>query len=257
LAQADVVIYADSLVHPDVRALARPDAEIIASSALTLEQIWERIRDATHRGLTVARVHSGDPALYGAMHEQLVRLEAENIPYEIVPGVSSAFAAAAVLRAELTVPGLAQTVIFTRRPNRTDRPPNEDLRALARHGVTIVIFLSVASMRAVVRELTEGGYPRDTPVAVVYRVGWEEETVLRGTLETIAGQVRAAKLTRQALILVGPALDPSLRRTAAHRRSHLYSGEFSHLFRQPKARRPRRGSTPSSGGDSAPNPSPS
>jgi precorrin-4 C11-methyltransferase len=241
LGEADLVIYADSLVHPDVCAMARPDAEVIGSSSLTLEAIWERMRAACRAGRTVARLHSGDPSLYGALHEQLVRLEAEDIPYEIVPGVSSAFAAAAALGAELTVPGIAQTVIFTRRPNRTDRPPNEDLRALAEHGATLVLFLSVASMRAVVRDLREGGYPEDTPVAVVYRVAWEDQVILRGTLATIAAQVRAAKLTRQALILVGPALDPALRRTAGDRRSHLYSGDFTHLFRQAeKARSARR-----------------
>ena len=232
LGEADLVIYADSLVHPDVCAFARPDAEVIGSSGLTLEEVWERVQAACRAGQTVARLHSGDPSLYGALHEQLVRLEAAGIPYEIVPGVSSAFAAAAALGAELTVPEIAQTVIFTRRPHRTTRPANEELRALAQHGVTLVLFLSVASMRAVVAELREGGYPPETPAAVVYRATWEDQVVLRGSLADIAAQVRAAKLTKQALILVGPALDPALRRHAADRRSHLYSGEFSHLFRQ-------------------------
>jgi precorrin-4/cobalt-precorrin-4 C11-methyltransferase len=236
LGEADLVIYADSLVHPGVCAFARPDAEVLGSSGLTLEEVWQRVEAACQAGRTVARVHSGDPSLYGALHEQLVRLEAAGIPYEIVPGVSSAFAAAAALGAELTVPEIAQTVIFTRRPNRTARPPNEDLRALARHGTTLVLFLSVASIRAVVAELLEGGYPAATPVAVVYRVTWEDQLLLRGTLADIAAQVRAARLTKQALILVGPALDPALRRHAADRRSHLYSGQFSHLFRQARRR---------------------
>lgn len=239
--EADLVIYADSLVHPGVCAFARPGAEVVGSSALTLEEVWDRMLAACQAGQTVARVHSGDPSLYGAVHEQAVRLEAAGILYEIVPGVSSAFAAAAVLGAELTVPDLAQTVIFTRRPNRTTRPPNEDLRALAQHGATLVIFLSVASMRAVVADLRAGGYSPDTPVAVVYRVTWEDERVLRGTLADIAAQVRAAKVTKQALILVGPALDPALRQEGAGHRSHLYSGEFSHLFRQ--ARPAERGTS--------------
>jgi precorrin-4/cobalt-precorrin-4 C11-methyltransferase len=232
IGEADLVIYADSLVHPGICAFARPGVEVLGSSGLTLEEVWERMRAACQAGQTVARVHSGDPSLYGALHEQIVRLEAAGIPYEVVPGVSSAFAAAAALGAELTVPDLAQTVIFTRRPSRTTRPPNEDLRALARHGVTLVIFLSVASMRAVVADLRAGGYPADTPVAVVYRVTWEDERVLRGTLADIAAEVRAAKIAKQALILVGPAVDVALRCGAADRRSHLYSGDFSHLFRQ-------------------------
>jgi precorrin-4/cobalt-precorrin-4 C11-methyltransferase len=197
-----------------------------------LEEVWGRVQAACEVGQIVARVHSGDPSLYGALHEQLVQLEEAEIPYEIVPGVSSAFAAAAALGAELTVPDVVQTVIFTRRPSRTTRPPNEELRSLARHGVTLVIFLSVASMRAVVDDLLAGGYAPDTPVAVVYRVTWEDERVLRSTLAEIAAQVRAAKIAKQALIIVGPAVDPTLRQRGAQLRSHLYSGDFSHLFRQ-------------------------
>jgi precorrin-4 C11-methyltransferase len=241
IGEADVVIYADSLVHPGICAFARPDAEVLGSSGLTLEEVWDRVRTACEAGQVVARVHSGDPSLYGALHEQLVRLDAASIPYEIVPGVSSAFAAAAALGTELTVPEVAQTVIFTRRPSRTTRPANEELQALARHGVTLVIFLSVASMRAVVADLLAGGYAPDTPVAVVYRVTWEDERVLRGTLVDIATQVRAAKIAKQALILVGPAVDPLLHERAADRRSHLYSGDFSHLFRQARPPAARTG----------------
>ncbi|HZS01264.1 MAG TPA: precorrin-4 C(11)-methyltransferase [Chloroflexota bacterium] len=244
IGEADLVIYADSLVHPGVCAFARPNAEVVGSASLTLEEVWERMRAAYAAGQTVARVHSGDPSLYGALHEQIVRLEAAGIPYEIVPGVSSAFAAAAALGAELTVPDLAQTVIFTRRPTRTTRPPNEDLRALAQHGVTLVIFLSIASMRAVVADLRAGGYPADTPVAVVYRVTWEDERVLRGTLADIAGQVRAAKIAKQALILVGPAVEVALSRGAAERRSRLYSPDHSHLFRQARPQPARAKAAP-------------
>ncbi len=240
IGDADLVIYADSLVHPGICAFAKPGAEVLGSSGLTLEEVWARVEAACRAGRTVARVHSGDPALYGALHEQLVQLEAAGIPYEIVPGVSSAFAAAAALGAELTVPGLAQTVIFTRRPRRTTRPPGEELRALAGHGATLVLFLSVASMRAVVRDLVDGGYALDTPVAVVYRATWEDERVLRGTLADIASQVRAAKITKQALILVGSAVDPALRQHGAHHRSHLYAPEFSHSFRRARGSRARR-----------------
>jgi precorrin-4 C11-methyltransferase len=251
LGEADLVIYADSLVHPGVCDFARPGAEVVGSSGLTLEETWARMAATCRAGGTVARVHSGDPSLYGALHEQLVRLEAAGIPYEIVPGVSSAFAAAAILGAELTVPEIAQTVIFTRRPQRTTRPANEDLPALARHGATMVLFLSVASMRAVVADLLAGGYPPDTPVVVVYRVTWDDEQVLRGTLADIAAKVRAAKLAKQALILVGAAVDPALHQRAADRRSHLYAPEFSHLFRQAQRDRPTTRRKPRTSADPA------
>ena len=232
--QADLVVWADSLVQPGVAALARSDAEVVGSAALTLEEISDRLIRAAQAGLRVARVHSGDPSLYGAIHEQLVRLERAGVAYEIVPGVSSAFAAAARLGVELTVPDVAQTVIFTRLANRTTTvPPSEQLRELARHGATLVIFLSASVIEKVVTELMAGGYPADTPAAVVYRATWADEQVIRGSLADIAPASRAARLTKQALILVGPAIDPALRQArAADRRSHLYRPDHSHLFRK-------------------------
>jgi precorrin-4 C11-methyltransferase len=231
---ADVVVWADSLVHPDVAALARADADVLGSSALTLEQITDTLVAASRAGKTVARVQSGDPSLYGAIHEQQVLLEHERVPYEIVPGVSSAFAAAALLDAELTVPDVAQTVIFTRVANRTTTVPSgERLRELARHGATLVIFLSASVIEKVVEELQTGGYTAETPAAVVYRATWEDQQVLRGTLADIAPAARAARITKQALILVGPALDPTLRQhAAATARSHLYRPDYTHLFRR-------------------------
>jgi precorrin-4/cobalt-precorrin-4 C11-methyltransferase len=230
---ADVVVWADSLVHPDVAALARADADVLGSSSLTLEQITDMLIVASRAGKTVARVQSGDPSLYGAIHEQQVLLEREHVPYEIVPGVSSAFAAAAVLQAELTVPDVAQTVIFTRVANRTTTVPDgERLRELARHGATLVIFLSASVIEKVVEELLAAGCPASTPVAVVYRATWADEQVLRGSLADIAPAARAARITKQALILVGPAIDPSLRQRAAASRSHLYRPDYTHLFRK-------------------------
>jgi precorrin-4/cobalt-precorrin-4 C11-methyltransferase len=155
------------------------------------------------------------------------------VPYQIVPGVSSAFAAAARLGAELTVPGLAQTVIFTRLANRTTTvPSNERLHDLARHGATLVIFLSASVIEQVVEDLIVGGYPPDCPAAVVYRVTWPDEHVIRGHLNQIAAAARAARLTKQALILVGPALDPALRQLHPASRSHLYRPDYTHLFRK-------------------------
>jgi precorrin-4/cobalt-precorrin-4 C11-methyltransferase len=231
---ADGVVWADSLVHPDVAALARADADVLGSSALTLEQITDTLVAASRAGKTIARVQSGDPSLYGAIHEQQVLLERERVPYEIVPGVSSAFAAAALLDAELTVPDVAQTVIFTRVANRTTTvPAGERLRELARHGATLVIFLSASVIEKVVEELQAGGYTAETPVAVVYRATWEDQQILRGTLADIAPAARAARITKQALILVGPAIDPTLRQhAAATARSHLYRPDYTHLFRK-------------------------
>lgn len=234
LEQADLVVWADSLVHPGVVACARPEAEVVGSASLTLEQITDRLVQAARAGRRVARLQSGDPSLYGAIHEQQVALERAGVPYEIVPGVSSAFAAAARLAVELTVPDVAQTVIFTRLARRTTTvPANERLRELARHGATLVIFLSASVIEQVVDELRAGGYPAETPVAVVYRATWEDERVLRGTLADIAAASRAARLVTQALILVGPAIDPALRQArGAGSRSHLYRPDHTHLFRK-------------------------
>jgi precorrin-4/cobalt-precorrin-4 C11-methyltransferase len=232
IAAADLVIYADSLVHPGVAAYARPDAVVQGSAALTLEQTTSLILEAVRQGKRVARVQSGDPSIYGAMHEQLAILEDAGVACEIVPGVSSAFAAAAALRAELTVPDVAQTVILTRMAGRTAMPPGEDLRDLARHGATLVIFLSIPMIERVVEELLAGDYSPETPVAVVYRATWPEQLILRGTLATIAAQAKEAKLQLQALILVGAALDETLRARGLAHRSNLYNPAFSQRHRQ-------------------------
>jgi precorrin-4 C11-methyltransferase len=229
--QADLVVWADSLVHPGVAALARPDAEAIGSSTLTLEEISTRMIETARAGKLVARVQSGDPAIYGAMHEQMVLLDAAEVPYAVVPGVSAVFAAAAALDAELTVPDVAQTVILTRLPSRTTIPEQERLRAMAAHGGTVALFLTINVVERAVAELIAGGYADDTPAAVLHRVTWEDETIIRGTLADIAAASRAAGLTRQALILVGRAIDPHLREAAASNRSNLYDPTYSHVFR--------------------------
>lgn len=234
--QADLVIFADSLVHPGVGELARPDAEVIGSSSMTLEAVAEKMVVAARAGKLVARVQSGDPSVYGAMHEQMVLLDAADIEYAVVPGVSAVFAAAAALTAELTVPNVAQTVILTRLPSRTTIPDQEQLRAMAAHGGTICLFLTINAIERAVTELLAGGYSPDTPAAVLHRVSWEDETIIRGILADIAAASRAAGLTRQALILVGKAIDPELRRIAAANRSNLYDPAFSHVFRLAEGR---------------------
>jgi precorrin-4/cobalt-precorrin-4 C11-methyltransferase len=196
---------------------------------------------AVKEGKTVARIQSGDPSIYGAILEQMRVLEAEGVEYEIIPGVSSAFAAAARLKAELTVPDVSQTVILTRVEGRVSMPPGEQLQALAAHGSTLVLFLSITRMAHITRELRAAGYPKDTPVAVVYRVGWPDEQIIRGTLADISPKVRAAKLALQALILVGRALDPALRQPHAPEQpavasSHLYSETYTHRYRRARTR---------------------
>jgi len=224
---ADLVIFADSLVPPEIVEFAKEGAQVIGSKELNLDEIMELELTAVREGKTVARVQSGDPSIYGAILEQMRILDKEGIDFEIIPGVSAAFAAAAVLRSELTVPEKSQTVILTRMEGRVAMPEGEQLKDLAAHGV---IFLSITRMTKVVRELTSAGYTEDTPVAVVYRVGWPDELVIRGTLKDIAGKVRAAKITLQALIIVGDAVDPGL--DAAGAVSHLYSSDYTHRYRK-------------------------
>lgn len=232
---ADVIIYADSLVHPAVCESAKPGAQIIGSKALTLDEISALTVGAARAGKLVARIQSGDPSIYGAVLEQMRLLEAAGVAYEIVPGVSAAFAAAAALKTEFTVPEVSQTVIFTRLEGRVAMPSGEKLRDLAAHGCTLVLFLSVTRINGVARELTAGGYPADTPVAVAYRVGWSDERIIRGTLADIAPKVKRAGITLQALVLVGAAFAPDIRapETAqAAAASHLYSADYTHLYRR-------------------------
>lgn len=233
IAEADLVIYADSLVTQAVAQLAKPQAEVIASSGLTLEQIVEKMRDAIHAGQTVARVHSGDPALYGALYEQLAYLQAQGIEYEIVPGVSAVFAAAARLGVELTVPEVAQSLILTRMSGRASPVPAlENLTAMAQHRTSLAIYLSITRCREMVGELLAGGYPPSTPVAALYQVSWPDEQIIVCELHELADQVARAGFSRQTLVLVGEALAPALQRERRSLRSQLYHPAHSHVFRK-------------------------
>ena len=227
---ADVVIFADSLVPPQIVEFAKEGAQVIGSSELNLDQIMELELNSVKEGKVVARIQSGDPSIYGAILEQMRILDDAGVEFEIIPGVSAAFAAAAVLKSEFTVPEKSQTVIMTRMEGRVAMPEGEQLKDLAAHGCTMVIFLSITRMTKVVRELTSSGYTEDTPVAVVYRVGWSDELIIRGTLKDIAAKVRAAKITLQALIIVGDAVDPGMDRGGAV--SHLYSADYTHRYRK-------------------------
>lgn len=226
LSEADVVVWAASLVNREVLRHVRPGAEIVESSGLPLERMRGIYARAAREGLAVARVHSGDPGLYGAVQEQIELCEELGLEWEMVPGVSSLGAAAAALGRELTVPEVSQSVILTRRAHRTPMPEGESIAGFAAHGTTMAIFLSAARPRELQRELLEGGYGPDTPCAVVYRASWPDEAVIRCRLKELARSIREAGITRTALILVGPALG------AGGTRSHLYSPHFSHSYRR-------------------------
>lgn len=228
IGEADVIIYADSLVSPELCASAKDGAQIHKSSSLTLDEITALIVSAVAEGKTVVRLHTGDPAIFGAIQEQMVALDKRGIEYEIVPGVSSLFASAAALRAELTVPEVAQTVIITRMEGRTPVPELEALRSLAAHRTTLAIFLSASMVESVVAELLAGGYTPDTPAALVYKATWDDEVVLRATLDTLAERVKAAGISRHAIILVGEFLNAK----EGDHRSKLYDGSFKHGYRQ-------------------------
>ncbi len=226
IGEADVVIWARSLVDQAVLEFARPGAEIVESTTIPLEGVRELYERAHEENLEVARIHSGDPSIYGAVMEQVELCEEIGLRWEIVPGVSSLGAAAAAIGRELTVPEVSQSVILTRRASRTPMPEGEDIGRFAAHGTTMAIFLSAARPRALQEELVEGGYHPDTPCAVVYRASWPDEEIIECRLEDLAKRIREAGFTRQALILVGRGL------AAGGTRSHLYSPRFSHMFRK-------------------------
>jgi precorrin-4/cobalt-precorrin-4 C11-methyltransferase len=224
LEQAAVVIYAGSLVNPDLLEYA-PQAEVYDSAELNLEEIMDIIKTAIEEDKIVARVHTGDPSLYGALQEQLNWLKQAGIEYEIIPGVSSFLAAAAAVEREYTLPEKAQTLILTRAEGRTKVPEQEELSRLASHNTSLVIFLSVQMIDKVVSRL-ENDYPPETPVAVVQKASWPEEKIVEGTLANIAAKVKQADIKRTALILVGDFLGGDAPA------SKLYDKSFSHQFRQ-------------------------
>ena len=221
-----VCLYAGSLVPEAVVAYA-PDGALVRDSAdMTLDEIIDLIAAAHQRGQDVARVHSGDPSLYGAIAEQIRRLKGLGVPYEITPGVPAYAAAAAAMGQELTIPERAQTLILTRTAMKSSAMPNgEDLDTLGRTGATLAIHLSIRNLREIERALAPH-YGPDCPVVVAYRVGWPDEKFMRGTLSTIREKVRAEKITRTALIFIGPALE-----AADFRDSALYDAAHPHILR--------------------------
>jgi precorrin-4/cobalt-precorrin-4 C11-methyltransferase len=207
LRRCPVCLYAGSIMPDDLLAICPPDARVVDTGPLTLDQIIAEIADAHANGVDVARLHSGDPSIYSALAEQRRRLDALGIDYEIVPGVPAFAAAAAVLGRELTVPGVAQTVTLTRVATlSTAMPPGEDLRTLSASGSTLVLHLAAAQIDAIVPELLAGGYRAETPCAVVAFATWPQEQVLRCTLAELVGEMHAADISRTAVIVVGDVL---------------------------------------------------
>jgi precorrin-4/cobalt-precorrin-4 C11-methyltransferase len=224
--QCRVCLYAGSLVPAEIVAAAPAGARVIDTASLTLDEIIAEIAAAHGAGHDVARIHSGDPSLYGAIGEQMRRLDALGIPYDVTPGVPAFAAAAAALRRELTAPDIAQTIILTRTATRASAmPEGENLERLAASGATLAIHLSINNLAFVVRALMPH-YGGDCPVVVAYRVSWPDETMIRGTLATIRDVVKAMQITRTALILVGPAL------AGSDGDSRLYAPDHHHLMRQ-------------------------
>lgn len=226
LREADVVIYAGSLVNPALLELCKQEAEIHNSASMTLAEVVAVIEAAEQKGQMTVRLHTGDPSVYGAIQEQMDAFSKKGIAYDIIPGVSSCFATAAALKQEYTLPGISQTVIITRNEGRTPVPEAEKLRSLAQHQSTMCIYLSITMLDKVVEELIAGGYAPDTPIAIVQRASWPEEKIVRGTLATIVKDIEGRNIDRTAMIVVSRCLG------ANYELSRLYAPEFSHMFRE-------------------------
>jgi precorrin-4/cobalt-precorrin-4 C11-methyltransferase len=225
--QADVIIYTGSLINPSILNYAKSTAQSYDSATMHLDQIIGLIARNVKQGKRVVRLCSGDPSLYGATQEQIDILKSQRIDCEVIPGVSSFLAAAANLRRELTLPSISQTVIITRPAGRTPALRSESIKTLAKHGTTMVIFLGVQQIRKLCKELAEGGYPKKTPIAVLYKVSWPDETIIRGTINDIAGKVERSKISKTAIVIIGRILSEE-----GYSRSKLYDPLFTHAHRK-------------------------
>lgn len=226
LEQADVIIYAGSLVNPELLRWKKEGCQVYNSASMTLEEVLSVVKSAEEKQCEVVRLHTGDPSLYGAIREQMDQLDALRIPYDVTPGVSSFSGAAAALKAEYTLPGVSQTVIITRAEGRTPVPAGEQLSSLAAHQSTMVLFLSAGLLEQVEQELMKGGYAPNTPAAIVYKASWPEEQVLHCTVGTLAETARSAGIHQTALITIGDFLG------SEYERSRLYDPAFAHGCRE-------------------------
>ena len=226
LAECDVVIYAGSLVNPEVLRYCRKNCEVFDSAKMTLEEVVAVIRRAEREGKTTVRLHTGDSSIYGAVHEQFKQLDQLGIDYDVCPGVSAFCGAAAALRAEYTLPEVSQTVIITRAAGRTPVPEGQSIRALAAHQATMVLFLSTSLIEQLQADLLAGGYAPDTHAAVVYKATWPDEKIFRCTVGTLHETVRENHLSKTSLIIVGNCLGDKVIR------SLLYDPGFTTEFRE-------------------------
>lgn len=224
--KADVIIYAGSLVNPEILRYAKKDCEIYNSARMTLEEVIEVMERAESENKNTVRLHTGDPSIYGAIREQMDELDKAGIKYEICPGVSSMFGAAAALKAEYTLPGVSQTVIVTRMAGRTPVPKLEDIALLAQHKATMVIFLSAGMLKELSKRLMDGGLEEDTPAAIVYKATWDDEKTVITTVSRLAEAAEENNIRKTALITVGDFLSDK------YDRSELYNPSFTHEFRQ-------------------------
>ena len=229
LGEADVVIYAGSLVNPELLTLTKPGCELHDSAKLTLEEVIALVEAAERMGKTTVRLHTGDPSIYGAVREQFDELAKRGIAFDVCPGVSSFCGAAAALRAEYTLPDVSQTVIITRAAGRTPVPERESIRSLAAHGATMVLFLSTALTETLQGELLAGGYAAETPAAIVYKATWPEEKIFRCTVGTLHETAEENRLRKTALIVVGGCLGEE------YLRSMLYHPDFTTDYRKGNA----------------------
>jgi len=229
LGEADVVIYAGSLVNPELLTLTKPGCELHDSAKLTLEEVIALVEAAERMGKTTVRLHTGDPSIYGAVREQFDELAKRGIAFDVCPGVSSFCGAAAALRTEYTLPDVSQTVIITRAAGRTPVPERESIRSLAAHGATMVLFLSTALTETLQGELLAGGYAAETPAAIVYKATWPEEKIFRCTVGTLHETAEENGLRKTALIVVGGCLGKE------YLRSMLYHPDFTTEYRKGNA----------------------
>jgi precorrin-4/cobalt-precorrin-4 C11-methyltransferase len=226
--RADVIIYSGSLINPRILDYAKNDAELYDASLIDRQEISRILSDSAKKSKLSIRLHDGDPAIFSTIREQIDKLEEEGLKCRVVPGVTSLLAAAAEMNLELTLPGITQTLIITRAELRTPVPEREKISELAKHRGTLVFYLSVHLISNITKELLEGNaYTRDTPVAVVYRAGWENQVIIKGTLENISKKVRQARIIKTALIIIGDVLEPK-----KYEYSKVYDPAFTHGFRR-------------------------
>ena len=228
LQKADVVVYSGSLIPEQIMKMCKK-AKTFDAAKLVREEIFDILRKNAKKGKNVVRLHDGDPTIYGAIREQMDNLHKEKINSEIIPGVTSFLASAAALGSQLTLPGVTQTMIITRAEKRTKVPKREKISELAKHGATMIFYLSVQLIDNIVKEAVAGGYPKTTPVGVVYRASWPDQMIITGTLQTISKKIKDQKITRTAIIIIGDVIKPK-----SYEYSKLYDKSFSHGFRKAK-----------------------